>query len=111
MNLPWMTELLANFGGWGVILGMTVFGFFLTFMDRVFNSRHTTDLEFAVAIGVLLPLVRPESNFSVMVGSILPLTIWLFIYFKVGAWFMGKLPIKAFKNSSIPVVRLKSSGP
>jgi hypothetical protein len=104
VNIPWITELLVNFGVGGVLIGMTFFGLFLAFLDRFFNSRRLSDLEFAVAIGILMPLVRPESNFSVMVGSILPLTICLYIYFKGGIWGLGKLPFRMFKNSSVPTV-------
>jgi hypothetical protein len=102
LNTPWITELLANFGRWGVLFGMFFVGILLAFLDKFFNSQRTSNLEFAVGIGILLPLVRVESNFSVMVGSILPLTICLFCYFKCGAWLLGKLPFTAFRSNSIP---------
>ncbi len=37
-NLPWITELLVNFGPIGVIAGMAVFGLFLAGLDRLFNE-------------------------------------------------------------------------
>lgn len=47
VNLPWITELMANFGVLGVIIGITLVGMFLAFLDRVFNSGRISDTEFA----------------------------------------------------------------
>jgi hypothetical protein len=104
INLPWITELLANFGWLGVIWGMALIGIFLSFLDKFFNAKETSDLEFAVGLTIILPLIVPESNFSLMVGSILPLTICLYVYFRWGSWFMERLPFKIFKRSSVPKV-------
>ena len=90
VNVPWLTELLANFGTWGVIWGMAFFGIFLAFLDRVFNSSNATDLDFVFGLTLIFPLVYPESNFSVMTGSLIPLFISLYVYFRGGAWLLGK---------------------
>ncbi|NQV55179.1 MAG: hypothetical protein HQ503_04910, partial [Rhodospirillales bacterium] len=39
INLPWITEMLVNFGKQGVIFGMILGGVFLAFLDRLFNAR------------------------------------------------------------------------
>ena len=93
INIPWITELLVNFGRWGVIWGMMTFGLFLAFLDRVFNSEDATDLEFVFGLTLIFPLVYPESNFSVMTGSLLPLFISLYVYFTGGAWVLNKISI------------------
>jgi hypothetical protein len=92
INLPWITELLANFGPWGVIWGMALIGVFLAFLDRVFNSRNSTDLEFIIGLTIIFPLVYPESNFSVMTGSMLPLFVSLYVYFVAGSWGLKNIP-------------------
>jgi hypothetical protein len=102
INISWNTELLANFGSWGVLWGMALIGAFLALLDRIFNSRKSSDLEFIVGLSIISPLVYPESNLSVMIGSMLPLTICLYVYFRGGAWVLNKLPVKFFKSSSIP---------
>ncbi|MDP6175813.1 MAG: hypothetical protein QGF09_16750, partial [Rhodospirillales bacterium] len=73
LNLPWVTEMLANFGPLGVVLGMGLAGMFLGFLDRLFNRAWMTDLEFTVGLTLIYPLVYPESNFSAMAGSMLTL--------------------------------------
>jgi len=93
INIPWITELLANYGRWGVIWGMMIFGLFLAFLDRVFNSRDATDLEYVVGLTLIFPLVYPESNFSVMTGSMLPLFVSLYVYFAGGAWVLNKFSL------------------
>ena len=92
INLPWIVELLANFGRWGVIWGMALIGFFLAFLDRVFNSKGMTQLELIVGLSIIFPLVIPESNFSLMTGSLLPLIVSLYVYFTVGAGVLNKIP-------------------
>ena len=104
INLPWITELMANFGRFGVIWGMVLIGVFLSFLDRIFNAKEASDLEFVIGLTIILPLIVPESNFSLMVGSILPLTICLYVYFRWGSWFLERLPFKTFKRSSVPKV-------
>jgi hypothetical protein len=99
INLPWITELLANFGRWGVISGMALIGIFLAFLDRWFNSKESSDLEFVFGLTIIFPLVYPESNFSVMAGSMLPLFVSLYIYITGGSWFLQKIPwYRKFNN-------------
>ena len=64
---------------------MCLVGLFLGFLERVFNAPGMTDLEFTLGLSLIFPLVYPESNFSVMVGSMLPLFIALLVYFCVGS--------------------------
>ena len=93
VNIPWLTELLANFGPWGAVLGMFLVGVFLAFLDTLFNRRGMSDLEFVIGLTLIFPLVYPESNISVMTGSLLPLFIALFAYFYVGSKTLRKLRV------------------
>ena len=92
LNLPWIVELLANFGRWGVFWGMALIGVFLAFLDRVFNSKGMTQFECIFGLSIIFPLVIPESNFSLMTGSLLPLFVSLYVYFTGGAWVLSKIP-------------------
>ncbi len=89
INLPWITELLANFGPFGVLFGMAVIGFFLSFLDRIFNNSNQSDLEFLVSTTLIFKLVYPESNFSVIIGSFIPFLILIYLYFILGARMIG----------------------
>jgi hypothetical protein len=91
INIPWIIELLANFGPLGVLLGMAVIGIFFAGVDRFFNSREMPPLERAVGLGIVFRLAYPESNFSVMCGDLVPLTIVLFLYFHFGLKWLGPL--------------------
>jgi hypothetical protein len=90
VNIPWITELLMNFGPIGVIGGMAFFGMLLALLDRVFNSRAIGIAEFAVGLPILIKFVYPESNFSVTVGSTPLLFISLFLYFRIGLRLLEK---------------------
>lgn len=91
MNIPWMVELYLNFGVVGALAGMAVFGVLFGVLDRVFNDPRSTDLEAAIGLVVLLPFVYPDSNFSLMMGSMLPLVAVLWVYFFLGA----RIPLPA----------------
>jgi hypothetical protein len=91
INLPWITELLVNFGKAGVIWGMALIGLFYAFLDRLFNAPNATELETVIGLTLIFPLVYPESNFSVMTGSMAPLFVSLFIYFTGGAWILKRM--------------------
>ena len=85
-NLPWLVELYANFGTWGVLLGMPFFGLLLAFLEQKFNHPEMTSLEFVIGNTVLFGLVYQESNFSLMTGSIVNLSLALYVLFK---FFLG----------------------
>ena len=84
INLPWVVEMYANFGRAGVLLGMALVGTFLALMSAIFNRREMTSLEFVVGAAIIFPLVYPASNFSLMTGTLLQLTLALWIYFRFG---------------------------
>jgi len=89
LNIPWITEMFANFGTLGVVLGMSLVGLFLGVLETVLNSPLARPLEQSIGAAVLLPLFYQESNFTVMTGSLLPLVICLWLYFVIGQ----RLPI------------------
>ena len=84
LNLPWIVEMYANFGRWGVLIGMTLVGGFLAFLSGFFNRREMSAHEFVIGASIIFPLAYPESNFSLSTGSLLPLAVCLWLYFRVG---------------------------
>jgi hypothetical protein len=87
LNLPWIVELYANFGSLGILIGMPLIGLFLAFIEQKLNHIDMSSLEFVIGATVLFRLIYQESNFSLMVGSVLSLVVTLFMLFKV---FLGK---------------------
>ena len=90
INLPWITELYANFGKIGSLAGMALIGFLLGALDRAFNRPKVPVPEAIVGMTLLLPLFYQESNFSLMMGSFLPLTVFLFLYFRFGLYWRNE---------------------
>lgn len=82
-NLPWIVEMYANFGAWGILIGMPLVGIFLGFLNRKFNSVIMNPLEFCIGASLLVGLILQESNFSLQVGSLLSLFLVLYWLFKI----------------------------
>jgi hypothetical protein len=82
INLPWLVEMYANFGYWGVMLGMPLVGIFLSFIDRKLNAPHMNALEFVVGCAACFSLVYQELNFALMVNTLIPFLVSMFILFK-----------------------------
>ena len=99
INVPWITEMYVNFGIIGILVGMSLVGVFLAFLDKFFNSPGMTRLEAVVGLSIVFPLSYPESNFSVMCGSLLPLTICLWLYFRIGLVIVPGLEKRLFERT------------
>jgi O-antigen polysaccharide polymerase Wzy len=83
-NLPWIVEMYANFGETGVILGMSLVGVFLAFLEQKLNRLDMQQpLEIVTSIAILFRLIYQESNFSLMVGGLILLSISLFFTYKL----------------------------
>ena len=63
---------------------MALVGLLFGFLERFLARSGMTALEFVTGTTILLPLFFPESNYSLMTGSLLPLTVSLWLYFTVG---------------------------
>ena len=58
---------------------------------RFFNRKNRNLLQAAFGATVLVPLSFTESNFVLMTGSLLPLVISFWLYFKFGLKFKVKI--------------------
>lgn len=92
LNLPWLTEAYANFGPGGMVFVMLAIGLFLGLLERRLATPSDNAVGWAVGTGVLLPLAFPESNLSVMTGSLLPLIISLWVMFRIAQAVSRRLP-------------------
>ena len=82
-NLPWIVEMYANFGSWGVLIGMAVAGILLAFLEQKFNYPGMSSVELVFGATLLFRLFYQESSFALMVGGIVNLSLALYILFKV----------------------------
>jgi len=81
INVPWLVEMYANFGTFGVLVGTTLVGFLFAMLELKFNSYRLSLLELMVGISILFDLFYQESNFSLMVGSKILLTVAFRLFF------------------------------
>jgi hypothetical protein len=86
INVPWMVEAYANFGRTGLVIGMVLFGVLMAGLDRFFNRSEIDNLSGAVGLAIIFQLTYQESNFSLMAGGLLPLTLALWAWFGLFAF-------------------------
>ena len=86
INIPWLPELFANFGWYGLIIGMPFFGFLIAVLEHFFSSSRLGELESVIGITIISPVFFQDSNFSNMMGNIPLLVLTLWIYFRFGHW-------------------------
>lgn len=71
LNLPILVEFYANFGIFGVIVGMWLVGVIYFVLDRIVNSPGQDSLHSLVGVVILIPLANIESDFSLGFGGLL----------------------------------------
>ncbi len=82
-NLPWIVEMYANFGSWGVLIGMPLAGVLLAFLEQKFNYPGMSSVELVFGATILFRLFYQESSFALLVGGIGNLSLALYVLFKV----------------------------
>ena len=70
INLPFLVEFYANFGEIGVLIGMTIVGLAYRLLDNDLN-RAGQPLQVTIcSLGLLVPLLNIESDFSLVFGGL-----------------------------------------
>ena len=69
-NLPWITELYANFGIIGVIIGMLLIGFFFRLLVNYLSIDTPNRIEFILGLSVTFELFFADSNFSLLANGV-----------------------------------------
>jgi hypothetical protein len=95
--MPVINESYANFGIFGVILVMSLLGFFIRLLVSKFSVSNYNNLEFIVGIAITTQLFFLESNLSLIIGNILISIILLYIIFFAISFFNKKF-LNARKN-------------
>jgi hypothetical protein len=85
LNLPWIVELYANFGTWGILLGMGMFGLLLAFLNQLFNQPHMNPVEFVYGTSLVFGLFYQESSFALVIGGVFLLSITLYTLLKLAS--------------------------
>jgi hypothetical protein len=75
VNLTWVTEFYANFGYFGVIVGMALIGMAFALMERWFATPGTSRIDLIIPLATNFPLIYPESNIVMMWGSVITCTV------------------------------------
>jgi len=85
-NLPWLTELYANYLYPGVGVGMALIGLILGALDRALNRKDVGPVGMAFAGALVVPLLLPESNLSLMAGNlpVIAFSLWLALRLALG---------------------------
>ena len=95
INMPYLVEFYANFGVMGVYLGMLLVGVIYRLVERVVNVPGQSLLRTVVGIGILLPLINIESDFSVVFGGLFLTGAALYVVYRVAGAAIAKrrLPV------------------
>lgn len=83
MNLPWIIEFYANFGLWGVFIGMFSVGIFFRLLLQKLKVPVDYPIEHVLAITITFSLFFAESNFALMVGGIFPIFIVFMVFIRL----------------------------
>ena len=89
-NMPVINESYANFGIFGVILVMSLLGFFIRLLVSKFSVSNYNNLEFIVGIAIATQLFFLESNLSLIIGNVLISIVLLYIIFFTISFFNKK---------------------
>ncbi len=98
-NLPWIVEMYVNFGSWGILIGMSLVGVSMAFLNQKFNHPDMGSLEFVIGCTILFSLIYQESNLSLMTGGILTLFLALYVIFKIGLGSQRRRVNKGFESN------------
>lgn len=83
INLPWLVEFYANFGTFGVLIGMFLVGVFFRVLVQKFKVPVSAPVEHALAVTIMFGLFYAESNFALMVGGILSTYVALIVLLRL----------------------------
>ncbi|KIL97805.1 hypothetical protein CCC_00866 [Paramagnetospirillum magnetotacticum MS-1] len=86
VNLPWLTELYANFLMPGVVVGMFLVGLGLGLIEISLNRPDARPAEVALCATLLVPLLVPESNITLMIGNLPTMGLVLWGGLRLGLW-------------------------
>ena len=78
-NMPVLNEFYVNFGKLGVIIGMFLFGLFISFLTKFSSINKHNNLENVVCLYLFIPIFFLESHLSLLLGAIFQSYIFLIV--------------------------------
>jgi hypothetical protein len=70
-NFPVVIEMYANFGFYGIVVGMFLIGLFLRWFYRTFNHENAGECGIVLTVIVLVNILVLESDFGLIFGPVL----------------------------------------
>lgn len=107
INLPFLIEFYANFGEMGVVVGMLLVGALYKLLERLMNRPNQDVLISIAGLGVLLPLINIESDFSLIFGGVFLNGAALWLLLRVADSYAGG---RRLLTGGSPARRLLGSG-
>lgn len=83
INTPILSELYINFGLTGIYLGSVLLGILYAWLTLLFNSKMVSYSSKVIGMALIFPLVIWESNFSLIFGNLLLVTIILIVLYRL----------------------------
>jgi hypothetical protein len=90
INTPIIPELYINFGYTGVWIGSILLGLLYAALTRLFNSRRVSYSSKIIGMALIFPLVIWESNFSLIFGNLLLVSIIIIVLYRMVLSFIEK---------------------
>lgn len=83
INTPILTELYINFGYNGFYIGMFLLGILFIFLNKFYNSSIVSYENKIVNMAIIFPLIIMESNFSLVYGNLILISVTMFALFRI----------------------------
>ena len=96
-NMPVLNEFYVNFGKLGVIIGMFLFGLFISFLTKFSSINKHNNLENVVCLYLFIPIFFLESHLSLLLGAIFQSYIFLIVVSYCSLFFLRKIFFKITK--------------
>ena len=83
INTPILPELYINFGFTGLYIGSIILGLLYSILSSFFNSNRVSYSSKIIGMAIIFPLVIWESNFSLVFGNLLLVTLALILLYRL----------------------------
>jgi hypothetical protein len=90
INTPILPELYMNFGFNGLYIGCFILAFIYFLLVKWFNSRKVTFTSSVIGMAIVFPLMIWESNFSLIFGNLILITLTFFGLYRLIKYFTEK---------------------
>jgi hypothetical protein len=82
-NLPILVEMYINFGPWGVIIGMFIFGLICRIIHVLFDYENIKEGSVLISTLIFVNILNIESDFSLVFGAIVQYAVLFYFIAKM----------------------------